>query len=168
MMFKQIGSDKTFEIGKLDKILEEHFLFIRRRIHPVIDAVNTGYNFALRSNPIDEASGKTIESLDVAGGEEVLKAYLTGCELFGYGNLEFPNPTYNPIPLVREIVLRMKKDGVVFFEQSHESGKICEYIAKNIERNPTLFTDPFRGAIVVLDDLYRPEKDLTVRLFPEL
>lgn len=164
MEFKGLNG-ATYDPAKMNFYTEDDVWFIRTAIHPVLDGMNTGYNFALRSNPVDDS-----DKFEVRGGDQVVKARLIGETLPGWGDMDFPSYHYSPLPLIREIVFRLKKNGVVFFEEERQSenGKLASFISENINRNPQMFVDPFGGATVVLDDLYRPDKDVTVRFFPKL
>ena len=164
--FQMLKSSKRFNPEEVEQFTEDHVFFLRREIHPVLDGMNTGYNFALRSNPVDN-HGSIEQVLEVAAGSDGVKARLTGTELDGWG-FGFANPHYNPLPLIREIIFRMKKDGVVFFEEDHSfKCDICTYIAENISRHPKLFFGAFGEAILVMDDPYRPQ-DVTVRFVPHI
>ena len=164
--FKMLKNGQKFDPMDVKEFTEDHFLFIRRGIHPVIDGLNTGYNFALRSNLVDN-HGTIIETLEVTAGTDGVKARLSATDLGGWG-MGLPNPHWNPNSLIREIIFRLKKDGVVFFEEDHEFQRdICTYIAENIARHPKLFVGAFGEAILVMDDPYRPQ-DVTVRFVPRI
>ena len=164
--FKMLKNGQRFDPKEVETFNEDHVWFIRRKIHPVIDGMNTGYNFALRGNPVDN-HGNIVEVIEVTAGTDGVKARLTGTDLAGWG-LGFANPHYDPLPLVREIVFRLNKDGVVFFEEDHDFHcDICTYIVDNSARHPKLFVGAFGEAILVMDDPYRPQ-DVTVRFVPRI
>jgi hypothetical protein len=114
---------------------------------------------------IFDKDDQLIENLKVEGGEAAVLSRIVAKPLQGWGNLDCPNPNYCPDELLREMISRLRKGGVVFFEEEHQMN-IAEFLARRIERHPRVFQDPFRGFIVVMDDPYR-SCDLAVRFFPK-